>query len=180
MSKQASRRLFRTLLLFLVIVVYLISVAPVSQPQAVSSCNPPPLYCIEYTVWNEENCRCECPNQECCDFYYPFVPFGCDGNPAKASSLKSIEGSKWQFVRPGNRKGRGFSHKMSNKRMQQRLRGEFLMVLWVLHVAPLMRIVRRASHSKTVKQVYRSQNQKLSLRGIIKGQSNNSFNRSAG
>jgi len=43
--------------------------APISQVQAQG--------CIEYTVWNEQNQRCECPDQWCCDFYWPFIPYGC-------------------------------------------------------------------------------------------------------
>ena len=43
--------------------------APVSQVQAQG--------CIEYTVWNEQTQRCECPDQWCCDFYWPFIPYGC-------------------------------------------------------------------------------------------------------
>ena len=34
-------------------------------------------FCIEYTVFNPETCHCECPDQDCCAFYYPFIPYGC-------------------------------------------------------------------------------------------------------
>ena len=96
MSKHATRKNFRMLLPFLIIVAYLMSVAPINHPQASSYCNPPPgLECIELTVWSDQNCRCECQTQECCDFYYPgFVPYGCPGNPAMLDSLKNVERSK--------------------------------------------------------------------------------------
>jgi hypothetical protein len=54
-----------------------------SQPQPTQAevlCNPPPwIECIEYTEWSYQNCRCECVTQSCCEFYYPFVPYGCSG-----------------------------------------------------------------------------------------------------
>lgn len=68
MSRQSSRKRFEVVLSLLIIAAYLV-IAPVSQVQAQG--------CIEYTVWNEETQRCECPNQECCDFYCPFIPYGC-------------------------------------------------------------------------------------------------------
>lgn len=67
MSRQSSRKRFKAMLPLLIIAAYLM--APVSQVQAQG--------CIEYTVWNEQTQRCECPNQECCDFYCPFIPYGC-------------------------------------------------------------------------------------------------------
>lgn len=88
MNKQASRKRFRTLLPFLLVVASLVSAPPVSQPQASAFCNPPPGYCIEFTVWNEQNCRCECPDQACCEFYYPFIPYGCEGE--SSSQTKSV------------------------------------------------------------------------------------------
>ena len=68
MSRQSSRKTFKVVLPLLIITAYLM--APVSQVQA-------QFYCIEYTVWNEQTQRCECPNQECCDFYCPFIPYAC-------------------------------------------------------------------------------------------------------
>lgn len=67
MSRQSSRRRFRVLLPLLIVAAYLM--APVTQIQAQE--------CIEYTVWNPQTERCECPNQACCDFYCPFIPYGC-------------------------------------------------------------------------------------------------------
>lgn len=67
MSRPSSLRRLRVLLPSLIVAVYLMS--PVNQVQAQG--------CIEYTVYNEQTQRCECPDQWCCDFYWPFVPYGC-------------------------------------------------------------------------------------------------------
>jgi hypothetical protein len=67
MSRPSSPRRFTVLLPLLLVAVYLI--APVNQVQAQE--------CIEYTVWNPQTQRCECPDQACCDFYCPFIPYGC-------------------------------------------------------------------------------------------------------
>lgn len=72
MSRQSSRSRFSVLLPLLIVAAYLMT--PVSQVQAQG--------CIEYTVWNEQTQRCECPDQDCCDFYCPFIPYGC---PAKGT-----------------------------------------------------------------------------------------------
>lgn len=84
MKKQGSR--FRILLPFIMVVVALLSAPPISQPQASTSCDPPPAGCIELTVFNEQACRCECPDQACCEFYAPFVPHGCEGFPSSKQS----------------------------------------------------------------------------------------------
>ena len=89
MSKHASR--FRKLLPFLIVVAALVSAPPVSQPQASAFCEPPSGGCIEYTVFNEQTCRCECPNQDCCDFYFPWVPYGCEGE--SRSKTKATPGT---------------------------------------------------------------------------------------
>jgi hypothetical protein len=91
MNKQASRKHFRILLPFLIIVAYLMSVAPISQPQANSFC-PLAQGCIEFTVYNPQTGRCECPNQECCDFYVSggFVPYGCEGNPSSQAKAMRL------------------------------------------------------------------------------------------
>lgn len=72
MSRQSSGRRLGALLPLLIVAAYLM--VPVSQVQAQG--------CIDYTEWNEQTQRCECPNQECCDFYCPFIPYGC---PAKGT-----------------------------------------------------------------------------------------------
>lgn len=77
MRQESSIKRFRTLLPFMILAAYLMSVAPISQPQARSYCPGPQGECIELTVWNEQTCQCECPNQECCEFYWPFIPNGC-------------------------------------------------------------------------------------------------------
>jgi hypothetical protein len=81
MSRQSSGKPLRVSLPLLIVAAYLM--APVSQVQA--------QYCIEYTVWNDVTQRCECPNQECCDFYCPFIPYGCpdktDGCPEMGEAM---------------------------------------------------------------------------------------------
>jgi|GEM_PF-6150180 len=74
MRKSLQKRL-AILAVLMISAVGLMLTTPVSQLEA-SACEQY-AYCIEYTVWNEYTCRCECPNQECCEFYYPFVPYGC-------------------------------------------------------------------------------------------------------
>jgi hypothetical protein len=69
MNRRSSPRRFRVLLPSLIVAAYLM--APVSQVQA--------QICIEYTVYNPQTDRCECPDQWCCDFYWPFIPYGCPG-----------------------------------------------------------------------------------------------------
>ena len=76
MSRPSSPKRFRALLPLLIVAAYLL--VPVSQVQA--------QYCIEYTVWNPDTQRCECPNQECCDFYYPFIPYGCPDKGGRSGS----------------------------------------------------------------------------------------------
>jgi hypothetical protein len=80
MGRESSRKRLRTLLFCMILIASLMLVAPVSQPRASLSCNPPEGgFCIEFTVFNPETCQCECPDQACCDYYAPFVPNGCDG-----------------------------------------------------------------------------------------------------
>ena len=79
MSRPSSPRRFRVLLPLLMVAAYLM--APVSQVQGQE--------CIEYTVWNPVTQRCECPNQACCDFYWPFVPYGCESGEAMVEKLTS-------------------------------------------------------------------------------------------
>src|SRR5215208_837355 len=67
MSRPSSLRRFRVLLPLLIVAVYLM--VPVNHVQAQG--------CIEYTVWNPQTQRCECPDQACCDYYCPFIPYGC-------------------------------------------------------------------------------------------------------
>lgn len=94
MRQESSVKRFRTLLPFVILAAYLMSVAPISQPQARSYCPPPQGGCIEYTVYVEEACRCECPNQECCEFYYPFIPYGCPGKEISlAGEAKQVPNS---------------------------------------------------------------------------------------
>lgn len=80
MSRPSNPRRFRVLLGLLIVIAYLM--APISQVQAQG--------CIEYTVWNEQTQRCECPDQSCCDFYWPFIPYGCpDKGGVTAAKLSS-------------------------------------------------------------------------------------------
>jgi hypothetical protein len=72
MTGSLRRKLLQLLLLLLAVGTSLVT------PSPARACNPPPWgECIEYTVFNWSTCQCECPNQECCDFYYPFQPYGC-------------------------------------------------------------------------------------------------------
>lgn len=80
MVRPSSPRRFRVLLPLLVVAVYLM--APVSRVQGQE--------CIEYTVWNPQTQRCECPDQACCDFYCPFIPYGC---PEKGSESCPVTGA---------------------------------------------------------------------------------------
>lgn len=77
MGGPSSLRRFLMLLPLLIVAAYLM--APVNKVQAQG--------CIEYTVWNEQTRRCECPDQWCCDFYYPFIPYGCEMGEATAEKL---------------------------------------------------------------------------------------------
>jgi len=93
MSRPSNFRPFRVLLPLLLVAAYLM--APVTQVQAQG--------CIEYTVWNEQHQRCECPDQWCCDFYWPFVPYGCETEEARAvfkllpsEPQKEINGAEFQ------------------------------------------------------------------------------------
>jgi|ERR1043165_1588 hypothetical protein len=80
MSRPSSPRSFRVLLGLLVVTAYLSTAIPRVQAQG----------CIEYTVWNEQTQRCECPDQWCCDFYWPFIPYGCpDKGGVTAEKLSS-------------------------------------------------------------------------------------------
>jgi len=80
MSRPSSPRRFGVLLGLLIVIAYLIT--PISRVQAQG--------CIEYTVWNEQTQRCECPDQWCCDFYWPFIPYGCpDKGGVTAEKLSS-------------------------------------------------------------------------------------------
>lgn len=74
MSRRSSLNRFKALLPLLIVAAYLM--VPVSQVQA--------QFCIEYTVWNPQTQRCECPDQACCDFYYPFIPYGCPDKRSRA------------------------------------------------------------------------------------------------
>lgn len=86
MSRTSGRRLFRVLLP-LMVAAYLL--APVSQVQAQG--------CIEYTVYNEQTQRCECPDQWCCDFYWPFVPYGCPKESESAAMSNKVTRSTTLF-----------------------------------------------------------------------------------
>lgn len=80
MSRPSSPRHSRVLLWLLIVTAYLM--APVTQVRAQG--------CIEYTVWNPETQRCECPDQACCEFYWPFIPYGCpDKEAAMVEKLSS-------------------------------------------------------------------------------------------
>ena len=79
MIRPSSPRRFRVLLPLLIVAAYLM--VPVSQVQAQG--------CIEYTVWNEQTQRCECPDQWCCDFYWPWVPYGCETGEAMVETPTS-------------------------------------------------------------------------------------------
>jgi hypothetical protein len=64
MPRALTRVSLRLMLPLLVTTVALMSPAPAR------ACNPPPwLQCIEYTEFNWITCQCECPTQDCCDFY---------------------------------------------------------------------------------------------------------------
>ena len=82
MSRPLSPRHFGVLLPLLLVAAYLM--APVNPVQAQG--------CIEYTVWNEQTQRCECPDQWCCDFYYPFIPYGCEAEEVTAEKLPISSG----------------------------------------------------------------------------------------
>ena len=77
MTKQTNRKRFRILLPFLMVIGALLSEPPTTKPQTAAFCDPPPSGCIDLTIFNEQACRCECPDQACCEFYYPFIPYGC-------------------------------------------------------------------------------------------------------
>jgi hypothetical protein len=47
--------------------------------------------CIEYTEWNEAHQRCECPNQECCDYWCPFIPYGCPDKGTEGCPVTAAE-----------------------------------------------------------------------------------------
>lgn len=79
MSRPSSPRRFRVLLPLLIVAAYLM--VPVSQVQAQE--------CIELTVWNPQTQRCECPDQACCDFYWPFIPYGCPEKGGRAMKIAS-------------------------------------------------------------------------------------------
>lgn len=82
MSKQTARPLSRLLLLVALVVVYALVASP--GVRTVRACNPPPwLECIELTVFDWADCRCECPDEACCEYYMSqgFTPYGCPGNP---------------------------------------------------------------------------------------------------
>lgn len=73
---RSLRKRLAILAILMTAAVGLMLTTPVDQLKAKAWCDPPG-YCIEYTVFNEYTCRCECPDQWCCEFYYPFVPYGC-------------------------------------------------------------------------------------------------------
>ena len=92
MSRPVNPKHFRVLLPLLMITAYLM--APISQVRAQG--------CIEYTVWNEQTQRCECPDQACCDFYCPFIPYGCpdkgsEGCPTEAATMAKLSRSSTLF-----------------------------------------------------------------------------------
>lgn len=81
---RKPRRIGLTIFLALgLLVLCLTPVAPGNRPETRASSAQE---CIEYTVYNPQTGRCECPNQECCDFYYPFIPYGC---PPKQSAKRA-------------------------------------------------------------------------------------------
>ena len=80
MSRPSNLRRLRGLLPLVLTAAYLM--VPVSQVQAQE--------CIEYTVWNPQTQRCECPDQGCCDFYYPFIPYGCPGKGLEESAVYQL------------------------------------------------------------------------------------------
>lgn len=82
LTRSAAAGLFWSLILSAV--AFLALASPAKRVEARAFCEPPPGGCIELTVWNDQACRCECPDQSCCGYYWPFVPYGCDGNPASA------------------------------------------------------------------------------------------------
>jgi len=92
MSRPLSLRRLRVLLPLLMIGVYLTApMAPINQVQA--------QFCIEYTVWNPQTERCECPDQACCDFYCPFIPYGCpekgsEGCPTEVAAMAKLRSSR--------------------------------------------------------------------------------------
>jgi hypothetical protein len=47
--------------------------------------------CLEYTVWNEAHQRCECPDQECCDYWCPFIPYGCPDKGTEGCPVTAAE-----------------------------------------------------------------------------------------
>lgn len=78
MSRPSNPGRFRVLLALLLVAVYLM--APIiTQVQAQE--------CIEFTVWNPQTQRCECPNQACCEFYFPFIPYGCESEGEMGENL---------------------------------------------------------------------------------------------
>ena len=80
MSRPSSPKRLRVLLPLLIAAYLMVPIRP-AQAQG----------CIEYTVWNPETQRCECPNQECCDFYYPFIPYGCPDKGGRSSSSALLQ-----------------------------------------------------------------------------------------
>lgn len=95
MSLKQNPRRFASLLPLLIVVLYLSLVAPANQVEATSYC--PPVDCIELTVWNPQTCQCECPDQACCDFYWPFIPHGCPGPEAEV--VKEVGGKSLTTIR---------------------------------------------------------------------------------
>lgn len=88
MSRPVNPKRFRVLLPLLMIAAYLM--APIVHVRA--------QYCIEYTVWNPQTERCECPDQACCDFYCPFIPYGCpekgsEGCPTEVATMAKLRSS---------------------------------------------------------------------------------------
>ncbi|HWN11362.1 MAG TPA: hypothetical protein VNO50_19195 [Pyrinomonadaceae bacterium] len=103
MSKQTRRKRLTILLALVMITLCLLPGTPASRLEANTYSCEQYAYCIEYTVFNEYACRCECPNQECCEFYYPFIPYGCPGNPRS----KGKEETKKQIAVPSYSKDLG-------------------------------------------------------------------------
>jgi hypothetical protein len=81
------------------------------RQHAAESCVPPPecCSCIELLVYVEQNCRCECPDQACCDFYNStYEGWGC---PKSSSNSVAQLGDKidpliWRLGRVGKKEDR--------------------------------------------------------------------------
>lgn len=80
MRKPSLQKWLTMLLAMMVMVGCLILPGPVTQQHAEEFCVPPPecCSCIPLLVYVPQNCRCECPDQACCDYYNStFEGWGC-------------------------------------------------------------------------------------------------------